>query len=135
MSRLPRTRISTRPAGGLQVRDGSPPQYEATLDALAAADLTPLSGFFVRTHAATPLVDVTAWRLTLDGRVRHPLRFSLADLRELPVRHVPVTLECAGNGRSFYRPQPAGVPWELGAVGTAIWSGVRLRDVIGAAEP
>jgi len=41
-----------------------------------------------------------------------------------------VTIECAGNGRSFYSPPVAGVQWQKGAVGTARWTGVRLRDVL-----
>jgi sulfite oxidase len=40
------------------------------------------------------------------------------------------TLECAGNGRGLYRPQVPGVQWEKGAVGTAKFSGPRLRDVL-----
>ncbi len=132
MSRSHRTGVTDR---ARITRDGSPPQYEATLDALAAADLTPVPGFFVRTHGETPEVDRTAWRLALDGRVRHTLSFSLTDLGGLDVRHLPVTLECAGNGRTFYEPLPPGVGWELGAVGTAVWSGIRLRELLEAADP
>jgi DMSO/TMAO reductase YedYZ molybdopterin-dependent catalytic subunit len=39
-------------------------------------------------------------------------------------------LECAGNGRAFFDPPVAGVQWEKGAVGTARWTGVRLRDLL-----
>ena len=40
------------------------------------------------------------------------------------------TLECAGNGRSLHRPQVPGIQWGKGAVGTARFSGPRLRDVL-----
>jgi sulfite oxidase len=40
------------------------------------------------------------------------------------------TLECAGNGRSFQRPQVPGIQWSRGAVSTAKFSGPRLRDVL-----
>lgn len=122
-------------APGLIVRERAPIQLESTLDALGASTVTPVQHFFVRSHGDTPVIDPAAWRLELSGCVRHPLRFALDDLLELSVRHVPVTLECAGNGRSFFQPSTPGLPWELGAVGTALWSGVRLRDLLGAAEP
>src|SRR4029077_9019345 len=39
-------------------------------------------------------------------------------------------LECAGNSRVFLVPKASGVPWELGAVGTAAWSGVPLAAIL-----
>jgi DMSO/TMAO reductase YedYZ molybdopterin-dependent catalytic subunit len=39
-------------------------------------------------------------------------------------------LECAGNGRSQFSPTTDGLPWRLGAVGCARWTGVRLKDVL-----
>jgi DMSO/TMAO reductase YedYZ molybdopterin-dependent catalytic subunit len=47
---------------------------------------------------------------------------------------MPVTLECAGNGRSFFEPPVAGVQWQRGAVGNAAWTGVRLVDVLNRAR-
>ena len=44
----------------------------------------------------------------------------------------PVTLECAGNNRSFLEPKVKGVQWHLGAVGTAEWTGASLRAVLSA---
>src|SRR5438132_468429 len=122
-------------SAGLVRRGDSPPQYEATLDALSADEITPVSGFYVRTHGETPVLDPAAWRLTLDGRVRHARAFSLGELRGLPVHHIAATLECAGNNRTLFEPQPPGVPWGPGAVGTAWWSGARLRDLLAPAEP
>jgi sulfite oxidase len=46
-----------------------------------------------------------------------------------------VTLACAGNGRTAYVPVPGGVPWGFGAISTARWEGVRLRDVLALAGP
>jgi DMSO/TMAO reductase YedYZ molybdopterin-dependent catalytic subunit len=39
-------------------------------------------------------------------------------------------LECAGNGRSFYRPTVPGLQWENGGVGNGRWKGVRLGDIL-----
>jgi DMSO/TMAO reductase YedYZ molybdopterin-dependent catalytic subunit len=54
----------------------------------------------------------------------------MADLRAMPAVSLPVTLECAGNGRAFFEPPVAGVQWQRGAVGNARWTGVRLQDVL-----
>src|SRR2546427_12811530 len=45
-----------------------------------------------------------------------------------------VTLECSGNGRAFADPPVPGLQWEKGAVGTARWTGIRLRDALMKAE-
>ena len=47
------------------------------------------------------------------------------------------TLECAGNGRSMFDPPVDGEQWHLGAVSTAEWTGVPLREVLdrAGAEP
>jgi DMSO/TMAO reductase YedYZ molybdopterin-dependent catalytic subunit len=58
----------------------------------------------------------------------------LDELRALPRHTAEATLECAGNSRVFLVPKVKGVQWELGAVGNAEWSGVLLRDLLGAAK-
>ncbi len=46
-----------------------------------------------------------------------------------------MTLECAGNGRAHLSPRPVSQPWLEGAVGTAVWYGARLSDVLADAGP
>ena len=93
--------------------------------------LTPIPHFFVRNHMPEPSeLDPEAWRLTIGGEVEKPVTLKLNDLLNLPTHSVVNTLECAGNGRAFYRPQVPGVQWGKGAVGTARFSGPRLRDVL-----
>ncbi|MEQ8714047.1 MAG: sulfite oxidase, partial [Cyclobacteriaceae bacterium] len=41
-----------------------------------------------------------------------------------------LTLECGGNGRSEFNPPAKGNQWTTGAVYSAEWTGVRLRDVL-----
>jgi DMSO/TMAO reductase YedYZ molybdopterin-dependent catalytic subunit len=67
--------------------------------------------------------------------VEHPISLGLADLQSMPSRTVRVTLECAGNGRVGLSPRPVSQPWLNGAVGTAAWRGVPLRDLLGDAAP
>ena len=93
--------------------------------------LTPVPHFFVRNHVHEPSeLNAENWRLTIGGEVEKPLALTLSELLKLETHSVVNTLECAGNGRSLYRPQVPGVQWGKGAVSTARFSGPRLRDVL-----
>ena len=93
--------------------------------------LTPVPHFFVRNHMHEPSeLDPKDWRLSIGGEVDNPLTLSLAEVSKLETHSVVNSLECAGNGRGFYRPQVPGVQWGRGAVSTARFSGPRLRDVL-----
>jgi sulfite oxidase len=93
--------------------------------------LTPVPHFFVRNHMFEPSeLDPSAWQLAIGGEVEKPLTLNLTELSKLEAHSVVNTLECAGNGRSQYRPQVPGIQWGKGAVGTARFSGPRLRDVL-----
>jgi sulfite oxidase len=94
--------------------------------------LTPIPHFFVRNHMHEPSqLDPNDWHLTIGGEVEKTITLTLADISKLPSHTVVNTLECAGNGRGLFRPQAPGVQWGKGAVGTARFSGPRLRDVLG----
>src|SRR5262249_45961604 len=92
--------------------------------------LTPNELFYVRNHFPQPAVDAKAWRLKVEGAVERPLELTVEQVRELPSRTLPLTLECAGNGREFLVPKTKGVQWGLGAVSTAEWTGVPLGVVL-----
>lgn len=100
--------------------------------AALAEDVTPTSLHYVRNHFPVPSADAKAWRVEVEGHVERPRGFTVRDLeRRHAAREVTVTLECAGNGRSRMRPSPPGTPWDEGAVSTASFTGVSLRDVLG----
>jgi sulfite oxidase len=93
--------------------------------------LTPVPHFFVRNHMHEPSdLSAEGWRLTIGGEVEKPLTLNFSDLGRLETHSVVNTLECAGNGRAFHRPQVPGIQWGKGAVGTARFSGPRLRNVL-----
>lgn len=94
--------------------------------------ITPNPLHYVRSHFADP---EPPDRLVVDGAVASPLLLTMEDVRALPSRSAIVTLECAGNGRAFLDPPAPGEPWRLGAVGTAEWTGVPLRTILGMARP
>ncbi|GAA5066896.1 DMSO/TMAO reductase YedYZ molybdopterin-dependent catalytic subunit [Thermocatellispora tengchongensis] len=96
-------------------------------------DVTPLGLHYLLIHYDIPMLDPDAWRLAVGGLVGEPLVLDLAALRAMPRRTVRVTMECAGNGRARLDPRPVSQPWLVEAVGTAEWTGVPLREVLGAA--
>jgi sulfane dehydrogenase subunit SoxC len=93
-------------------------------------DLTPVGLHYLLTHFDIPLVDPEAWRLEVGGLVERELSLGLDDLRARPSSELPVTMECAGNGRSEMSPRPFSQPWLSEAVGTARWRGVPLGSVL-----
>jgi len=93
-------------------------------------DLTPVGLHYLLIHFDIPAVDASAWRLGIGGRVRSPLELSLEDLRARPAVTLPVTLECAGNGRARLAPRPISQPWLNEAVGTAAWTGTPLAPIL-----
>jgi DMSO/TMAO reductase YedYZ molybdopterin-dependent catalytic subunit len=119
-------------APALIVREKEPQNLEFPFAALKDF-YTPNELFYVRNHFAFPTIDVKTWRLKVVGAVERPLELSYDDVLKLKSVTVPMTLECAGNGRSFLEPKARGVQWELGAVGTAKWTGVPLAAVLDAA--
>src|SRR5262249_59815240 len=74
--------------------------------------------------------DAATWRLAIGGTVRTPRSLSLDDLRARPRVTMPVTLECAGNGRGRLQPRPISTPWLHEAIGTAEWTGTPLAGVL-----
>jgi DMSO/TMAO reductase YedYZ molybdopterin-dependent catalytic subunit len=109
-----------------------PPNFETPL-----ADLAPLytanAVFFVRYHLAViPRVDAASWRLQVGGpSAQRSLTLSLQELRgSLPQVSLAAVNQCSGNRRGLFSPRVAGVQWANGAIGNALWTGVRLRDVL-----
>jgi sulfane dehydrogenase subunit SoxC len=99
------------------------------------AYVVPNELFFVRNHTRTPRIDVPTWRLKIEGSgVQRPLELAYDTLLSMPSVSVIRTVECAGNGRSFfesaYAKKAQGTQWKLGAIGVAEWTGVRLHDVL-----
>jgi DMSO/TMAO reductase YedYZ molybdopterin-dependent catalytic subunit len=97
--------------------------------------ITPNPLFYVRSHFPVPQIDVSAWRLVVDGEVERPIELRLEDLQGMRPQGRTVTLECAGNRRTEFEPRPPGVPWQDGAVSSAEWEGVSLADVLALARP
>jgi len=119
----------TKLRDGRIVRSESPLNLEMPFSSLDSF-LTPTRSFYVRSHFPIPSIDRNAWWLHVEGEVEKPFTINYEQLIALESVTAPVTLECAGNSRSFLKPKVKGVQWHLGAVSTAEWTGVRLSILL-----
>ncbi|MGA7623497.1 MAG: molybdopterin-dependent oxidoreductase, partial [Candidatus Acidiferrales bacterium] len=99
--------------------------------------LTSNGAFYVRWHLdeIPNSVDLATWRLSVEGSVERPLKFSMSDLTS---KFKPVTVtavnQCSGNSRSKFQPRVPGGQWGHGAMGNAKWTGAPLRELLDAAK-
>jgi sulfane dehydrogenase subunit SoxC len=92
--------------------------------------ITPAGLHYLLIHYDIPAVDPSGFALEIGGAVERPLSLSLDDLRARERVALPVTFECAGNGRALLEPRPVSQPWLTGAVGTAEWAGTALGPLL-----
>ena len=121
----------------LLVMTTRPPQLETPFAVFNDSVFTPNDAFFVRWHLAglPTSIDAHAFRLKLHGHVKTPLSLSLDELRhDFEQVEVAAVCQCAGNSRGFLQPRVAGGQWGHGAMGNAVWRGVRLRDIVSRAS-
>jgi len=118
--------------GRMLLRRTRAPLLETPMGVFDANDFTPNDRFFVRWHYADipTAVDVTQFRLKIGGAVNRPMAFSLQDLIGMPRVELAAVNQCAGNSRALFAPRVPGAQWTNGAMGNALWTGVRLKDVL-----
>ena len=78
-----------------------------------SSGITPNDQFFVVTKGITPEINVSNWTLTIDGHVNQTLHFTYSNITSLPSTEVLATLQCVD-----------------GPSGTAIWKGVRVKELL-----
>ncbi len=88
------------------------------------AEVTPVARFYVNGKDTTePLLLAEDWTLNVTGLVRTPLTISYAQLLRLPRVELYATMRCVDN------------PIDGHLMSTALWSGVRVSDVLALAQP
>ncbi|KAH7054728.1 nitrate reductase [Linnemannia elongata] len=94
--------------------------------------ITPSSIHYVRNHGPVPQLSWDTHRLSIEGLVNTEVTLTMDMLTQLPSITIPVTLVCAGNRRKEQNmfKQTIGFNWGPGAVSTAIWKGVLVRDLL-----
>jgi DMSO/TMAO reductase YedYZ molybdopterin-dependent catalytic subunit len=121
--------------GALIKKTYRPPNFETPINYFDTA-FTPNKLFFVRYHhSVIPEIQAGDWRLHVGGdAVRTSMEFTFEQLRKdfKPVEIAALCL-CSGNRRGMFQPHVTGVQWGSGAMGNALWRGVRLKDVLAKA--
>jgi sulfite oxidase len=132
--------LEPAPAGkhpSMRIWQREPLNAEPAPDLLSIGAITDGTVFYVRSHGPAPTIDPSAHRLIVAGLVEAPFVLDLAELRSLGERRsVTATLQCAGNRRRELfdvRPIDGEIPWGPGVIGTAVWGGVSLVDVLAQA--
>ncbi len=117
---------------------GEKPLVAETPEHLLDDDTTPIDKFFIRNNGLNtePAKDSDKWAIKIDGEVNKPLDITLGELKsKYKAQTRRMVLECGGNGRSFFSPTARGNQWTNGGAGCVEWTGVRLSDVLKAAQP
>ncbi|XP_054859958.1 sulfite oxidase, mitochondrial isoform X2 [Eublepharis macularius] len=117
----------------LKINTLKPFNAEPPSEVIAENYLTPSPFFFKRNHLPVPLVDPAAYRLHVQDACGRTLSLSLRDLKRSFRKHdVVATVQCAGNRRAEMNALQSTnrLGWGIGAISTACWGGVLLRDVL-----
>ena len=110
-----------------------PPLLETPFEVFDRGVFTPNDRFYVRWHLANipTSIDPATFRLNVRGHVQQPVSLTLDELvREFEPVEMAAVNQCSGNSRGFFSPRVAGGQWANGAMGNALWKGVRLKDVL-----
>jgi len=120
----------------LMVLSPRPPLLETPFSVFDDGVFTPNDAFFVRWHLSgiPTSVDARTFRLSVKGAVDKELSLSLDALRrDYEAVEIAAVNQCSGNSRGFFAPRVPGGEWQNGAMGNALWKGVRLKDILAKA--
>jgi DMSO/TMAO reductase YedYZ molybdopterin-dependent catalytic subunit len=124
---LARSHPTGVPVGAAKLPESAATVPTLTADEqLSAPGLSPLvvpNDVFYRidTSLLVPVIDASTWQLKISGMVDNPRTYSYQDLEAMPLIEQYITLVCVSND----------VGGDL--VGNALWTGVRLKEVLGMA--
>ena len=119
--------------GAMILQRTRPPLLETPFEVFDQGVFTPNDRFYVRWHLANvpTIIDPAEFTLKVRGLVETPLSLGLdALVRDFEPVEIAAVNQCSGNSRGFFEPRVAGGEWGNGAMGNALWKGVRLKDVL-----
>ena len=119
--------------GAMLLQRTRPPLLETPFEVFDQGVFTPNDRFYVRWHLANipTTIDPATFRLNVRGHVRQPISLTLDDLvDDFEPFEIAAVNQCSGNSRGFFKPRVPGGEWANGAMGNALWKGVRLKDVL-----
>lgn len=108
---------------------------ETKRSAFGTSVITPSDQLYIRNNLPAPdnaiVADRDAWEISVSG-VKTPRTLTVRELKTLGVETTAMVLQCSGNGRGYFPSKPSGTPWQVGAAGCVVWSGVPVRLVADA---
>lgn len=108
---------------------------ETRRSAFGTSVITPNDQLYIRNNLPAPgpeiVADRDAWEVAVEG-VKSPRSFTVKELKTLGLETTAMVLQCSGNGRGYFPSKPSGTPWQVGAAGCVVWSGVPVRAVVEA---
>ena len=110
-----------------------PPLLETPFEVFDQGVFTPNDRIYVRWHLPNipTTIDPAEFRLKVRGRVRQPTSLTLEELvRDFPPFEIAAVNQCSGNSRGLFSPRVTGAQWDNGAMGNALWRGVRLKELL-----
>lgn len=120
--------------GGAMIVHGAN-ALETRRGAFGTSIITPAERLYIRNNLPTPdaaiVADRDAWTVQVEG-VKNPRVLRVRELKGMGLETVAMVLQCSGNGRGMFPSKPSGSPWQVGAAGCVIWSGVPVRAVVEA---
>lgn len=111
----------------LNFHSSSPCNAETPKSQIMDNWITPNELWYVRNHHPVPNIDVNKFKLTINDK-----ELSLEDIKKMEHKKVISTIQCGGNRRGELNTidKTSGTSWNYGAISTAEWSGVPLRDLL-----
>lgn len=126
--------ITTFPEKGAMILQRTrAPLLETPFEVFDKGVFTPNNQHYVRWHwpMFPSSVDVEDFTLKVRGHVNQDVSLSLKELvNDFPRVELAAVNQCSGNSRGFFEPRVPGAEWADGAMGNALWAGVRLKDVL-----
>lgn len=105
---------------------------ETRRSAFGTSIVTPDAQLYIRNNLPAPdasiVADRDAWQVSIEG-VRNPRTLTVRELKSMGLETVAMVLQCSGNGRGYFPSKPSGTPWQVGAAGCVLWSGIPVRVV------
>ncbi len=115
----------------LKFHSSTPCNAETPSDYIMDNWITPNELWYIRNHHPVPDIDTSNFKLNILGTEKN-CSFSLENLKKMNSKKIITTIQCGGNRRGNLNSvsKTSGTPWNYGAISTAEWKGVLLRDLL-----
>jgi sulfite oxidase len=109
----------------------TPCNAETPLDEITNNWITPNDLWYIRNHNPVPNIDINKYKLNISS-TSNDYVFTIDELKKLKSKKIITTMQCGGNRRNNLNDykKTSGTLWNIGAISTAEWKGVPLRDII-----